>query len=114
MARIPPIDIDSQNVPSGVGNFAIQVKKAFQDLLRILINLSPLENFTGFPYEGTLAAGAEAKITNKLKIVPSGYIIYFCQGGIVQAGDTVWTKDFVYIKNVSAISSATFRIFFFV
>lgn len=114
MAKITPADIDSKNIPPMIEGFATQVKKALTDIAQHLLNLSPLDNFSGFIYEGTVAVSAEVKIKNRAKKVPRGYIVVFCQGGTVQAGTTAWDKDFVYLLNISAVSPAVCRVFFFV
>lgn len=109
MAKITPIDID-ESYPDSI---TTQVKKAFQDLSQILIHLSPTDNFTGFLYTGTIAAATEVKIKNRLPKVPSGYLVTFCQSGNIQAGDTAWSKDFVYLKNAGA-AAIKVKVFFFI
>lgn len=112
MAKIPPFNIDSLTAVKNVPAFARQVKKSFIDLGQILLNLSPTDNFNGFMFEGVIGATTETKITNRLLKVPTGYLIIFCQGGSVQAGNTDWSKDFVYLQNDGA-TSIVVKVFFF-
>lgn len=113
MAKILPADIDTEAVHPMFRDFATQVKKALTDFAHHLLNLSPLDNFSGFVYEGTIAAGVEVKIINRAKKVPMGRLVILCKGGQVEDGPTAWSKDFVYLKNAGA-SSITVKVFFFV
>lgn len=113
MAKINPFDVDSESVHPMIKDFATQVKNAFRDLAGHLLNLSPTDNFSGFLFEGTISAGAETKITNRCKKVPTGYLVIYSKGGNPEAGPTAWSKDFVYLKNGGA-GSITVKVFFFV
>lgn len=112
MAKIAPFDVDSETVHPMLRGLATQVKKALNDIAQHLLSLSPLDNFSGFSYEGTIAAGAEVTIVNRAKKVPTGMLVLFSQFGTVQAGDTDWSKDFVYLKNAGA-SAVKVKVFFF-
>lgn len=112
MAKVPPFNVDEIGDASNIASFATQVKKAFIDLTGMLLNLSPPDNFRGFMFEGSIAAGIEVKIINRLMKVPTGYLVVFAQKGTPVAGPTAWTKDYVYLKNEGA-SAITVRVFFF-
>lgn len=102
MGKVAPIDVDSETVHPMLRGFAGQVKKSLLDLAQHLLNLSPLDNFAGQLYEGTIGATTEVKITNRLKSVPRGKIVIFNQGGQVEDGSTPNTKDFLYLENTGA------------
>lgn len=108
MAKITPFDVEEGQ---GLGR---QVRKAFIDLAQHLLNLSFVDNFKGLQWEGVIPASTEVKIPHRLKRVPSGYVVTFCQGGTIQAGSTPWDVNFVYLTNISAVTAATGRVFFFV
>lgn len=116
MAKITPFDVDDISSSNSALGFARQVKKAFIDLASILLNLSFQDNFKGFWWEGTIPASTELKIPipTAFKRTPAGYVVTFCQGGTLQAGATPWSGDFVYLTNISAVSAAVGRVFFFV
>lgn len=106
MAKIPAFDFDEKSLTASLRN-------AFRDLGQILLNLSPTDNFKGFLWSGTIAVSTETKIPHKLNVVPSGYIITYNQGGTIQAGDALWTNEFVYLKN-SGAATAIGKVYFFV
>lgn len=110
MAKIPPFDIGGR-----LGEFGLvdQIRRAFISLQSILSNLSPVDNFKSYVWSGTIPAATEQEVPHTLKRVPTGYLIIFNSGGILQAGDTKWTADNAYIKNVSSSSDAVGKILFF-
>jgi len=68
-----------------------------------LERLSLNDNFQGFEITLVIPASSETKLRNQLNFIPSKYIVLFQQGnGLVTAGDTAWTRDFLYIKNNGA------------
>lgn len=113
MAKITSFDVDTQSIAQDPVSFATQVKKALFDIAGHLVNLSPFDNFSGFKYEGEIPASTEVRIKNRAMRVPEGYVVTFCKGGAVQAGDTAWSKDFVYLKNPGG-SAITVKAFFFI
>lgn len=112
MAKIAPFDVDSDGVHPMFKPFATQVKKAFIDIAQHFLNLSPIHNFNGFLYEGTIPAGTEIQLVNRAKTVPTGKIVIFNQGGYVEDGATANSKDFVYLRN-PGVASVTVKVFFF-
>lgn len=66
-----------------------------------LRNLKFEDNFDSFQVDISLAAGEEKNnIRNQLKNIPTKYIITFQTGnGLVTAGDTAWTVDYISFKN---------------
>lgn len=83
------------------------------DLIDGLHRLSLTENLEAFENEITIAAGTEVEIRNQLSTPPSGRLVVKHTGdpGVVD-GDTEWTNDFVYLKNVGS-SAATVTVIFF-
>lgn len=112
MAKIPPFDIDARS--SDQPSFMEQVRKSFVSLQNILLNLSPQDNFKGFVWTGNIAAGTEQKIRNKAGAVPFGKMVVRGNGVIISDGTTTWTKDWVYIKNESAIQATGLVVIFFI
>lgn len=108
MAKITPIDIDEKDLKS----LATQVRKAFQDLAQILINLSFQDNFKRMIWEGTIPANTEVLIPHRLKVVPSGYVVIRRKGGIIEDGDTVWTSTMVSLRNQSSTSDSIAKVVF--
>ena len=110
MAKISPFDVGSEDILK----LSREVRKSFESLATILTSLTFQENFNSFLWSGSILAGQELSIKNKIKKnIPTGYLIIFNQGGIVQAGDSVWTNDFLYMKN-SGTDDASVKIIFFV
>jgi hypothetical protein len=82
------------------------------DLVDGLRKLTFGENFQSFEVEVTIAAGAEQEIRNLLRdTVPTKRIIVRGNSNEVVYGDTEWTTDFVYLKNIGA-SDATATVVF--
>lgn len=112
MAKIPPFDIDARG--SDHTSFMEQVRKSFVSLQNILLNLSPQDNFKSFVWEGSIAATTEQKIRNKIGVIPLGRLVVRGNGVIISDGTTTWTKDYVYIKNESAIQATGLVVIFFI
>jgi hypothetical protein len=89
------------------------IRQLIRHLSAGLEKLNLLDNFETFQVDSlSISAGSEVKVRNQLKSIPSGYIIRFQQGnGLVTAGDTKWSKDFIYMKNHGA-SPVTLKILF--
>ena len=76
------------------------LKQLIKHLAPGLERLSFKDNFDGFEVTLIIPASSELKFRNQLKYIPSEYIIKFQQGdGLITAGDTTWTSDFLYMKN---------------
>lgn len=74
------------------------------------------ENASGFIWEGTIAAGAEALIRNKLRdgLIPNRYIVLNqTPVSTLCMGTTVWDRDYVYIFNSALGSTVTGIIYFY-
>lgn len=101
MARFKRID---RNAPMG----------ALRDLVDGLGKLEFTENFDAFLFEGTIAAGTESKIRNRITNgIPSGRVVFgHSGGGTLVDGPTVWDLNFVYIKNTGG-TDAVVKILFF-
>lgn len=86
------------------------------ELLFGLTRLSFEDNFDAFIKKDlTIAAGAEASVANGLptRRIPAYYIILRQTGDSrVIDGDTDWTTDTVYLKNVGS-NSVTITVAFF-
>lgn len=98
-------------------NFRLQNLLNLPELVRELENglrnLRLQDNFNGFLATATIDAGSEYRIANRLKTVPTGYIILKQSSGdnVITAGDTEWSSEFLYMKN-NGTTSATITIFF--
>ncbi len=80
-----------------------------------LRRLSFLDNFEGFLSEVTIPAATELAVKNQFRDarVPRFFLILDDIGqGIIKRGATDWTKDFVYLQNISGGSEAHAFIFF--
>jgi hypothetical protein len=77
-----------------------------------LERLTLKDNFEGFEITLVIPASSEIKLRNQLNFIPSKYIVLFQQGnGLVTAGDTEWTRDFLYMKN-QGVSQVTVKLQF--
>jgi len=89
---------------------------ALKELTTLLRNLSFDDNFQGWVQEVTIPAGSEVKIFNRLENRIPNYRIVL-RGGTnaeqVVDGDTEWTIDSVYLKNLSG-TSVTVKVAFLV
>lgn len=106
MANIGPF-----RVPSSLHDVGSVLRALSSGLRRLTFS----ENFDSWETTQTIASGAEAKIRNEFRDghIPTGFLVTFSRGeNSLVAGTTTWTADFVYIKNVGAVSStATIRFF---
>lgn len=78
--------------------------------------LSPQENLSGFEWEGSLAAGQEAQIRNKLRdgLIPTHYLVLSQEPvPTITRGITAWGQDYVYVRNVASISTVNARVYFY-
>lgn len=93
---------------------SIDLVKTQRELALGLNKLSFNDNFETFQETLTISAGVEAVILNKLTpIIPSKKLIVRGKDGAqnVVDGDTEWTQDFVYLKNVGLTDTVVTVIF---
>lgn len=79
-------------------------------------NLTVLDNMEGFLWEGSIAAGRELQIDNKLRTgyIPMGFSVLSVSGPpTLRKGPTAWTSKYVYLKNVASASTVTAKVFFY-
>lgn len=85
---------------------SVDLSLSLRDLFLNLSNLSFEDNFSAFIENVTIAAGTEIKIRNQLKVIPSSKIILRDYGSnTIVDGDTEWTQDYVYLKNIGMASA---------
>lgn len=86
--------------------------RLIEELSNGLSKLTLGDNFESFEAEFTVAAGAEAKIRNRLNSIPQQWIVTDIQGdGYLSKNTTEWTRDFVYLKN-NGSASVTAKVVF--
>lgn len=86
------------------------------ELRNALSRLSPEDNFRGFLWEGTLEAGVEKRIPNKMRdgSIPRGMLILQIEGQpTIVKGVAEWTAKAVFIKNTASTSTVTAKIYFY-
>lgn len=96
--------------------FSLENLFDFKQLLRHLSaglsKLSLSDNFEGFEITLVIPASSELKFRNQLNFIPSKYIVLFQQGnGLVTAGVSKWTSDFLYMKNWG-LNEVTIKLYF--
>ena len=70
------------------------------------------DNFEGFEATIAIPASTELKLRNQLSFIPTKYIITQQKGnGLLTAGDTAWSANFIYMKNHGP-NSITATVFF--
>ena len=94
-----------------------ELSKTLRELQTGLARFSFSENFETFTITDlAIAAGAEAEIRNEFRngVIPTKWIRVRGDTGSkdVVDGDTAWSANFVYLKNVGA-SAATLTVVFF-
>jgi hypothetical protein len=82
----------------------MEYNRGVRDLSVGLVNLSILENVGGFPWEGTISAGATVTIENILGQIPSGRLVIGSVGLtagtiIIDDSQTPWTSETLYLRN---------------
>jgi len=82
----------------------IHLLRNFKQLSLGLTKLSFADNFEGFSVELEVPAGQEVEITNRLDRIPSQRFVVRGGSGAesVVDGDTAWTQEKLYMKNVGA------------
>lgn len=98
--------------------FSLETLSNFKQILKELsIGLTRLDfvnNFQSFQTEVTITANTEEKIRNELTFIPTKMLIVKQTGNaLVTAGDTVWTANYLYLKNHDAANDATVKVIFF-
>ncbi len=82
------------------------------DLVILLKRLSFSDNFESFQETVIIPATAEVAIENKLRgAIPTQRLFVRSNSADVVDGDTEWTENFVYLKNLGA-SEATVTVVF--
>jgi hypothetical protein len=79
-------------------------------------SLTITDNMEGFLWEGSIAAGKEAQIQNKLRTgyTPMGFSVLSVSGPpTLRRGATEWTSKYVYLKNIASTSTVTAKVFFY-
>ena len=99
-----------------------ELKQLLKELGTGLSRLDLTENFQSFEVEleipdqsqtTLLESSGDFKIRNQLAFIPSRMIIVKQVGnGLVTAGDTAWTSDFLYVRNNDSNETATTKIIF--
>lgn len=78
--------------------------------------LTPEQNSIGFLWEGTITAGTEWQIRNKLRngLVPNRMLL-LGQSPLptLAIGPTAWDGNYVYVRNTAMASAVTATIFFY-
>lgn len=71
-------------------------------------------NFESFEWTGTIDAGVELSIENKLRTgIPSKRMIVRSNIAEITDGASAWTNEFVTLKNHHATDTATLTVVFF-
>lgn len=84
-----------------------------RDLFTGLNKLSFNDNFQSFQVSVTVTASSELAIRNELGVIPTGKIVVRDGGSSdIVDGDTAWTADWVYVKNLSGTDKTVTVIFF--
>jgi hypothetical protein len=94
----------------------VSIDRTLRDLETVLRGLTPGDNFRGFYWEGTLHAGQEVEIRNKMRegTIPTHFLVcYHTPVPTITKGPTAWTKEFVYIRNATTTSDVETKVFFY-
>jgi len=92
------------------------LRNFFRDLTTGLTKLNFVDNFFGFEFSGTIAAGTEKAIINQMGAghIPTDFLITSISGQpTIVKGDTAWTSNTVYLKNTATNTTATLTVFFY-
>ena len=98
----------------------VELNQALKDLFHGINYLNFADNFDSFEFSGTISAGAEERIANRLEKrknlaapIPSGYIVVRNSAGMaIGDGATDWDEKNVYIQNYGGSSTTVTVIFF--
>ena len=100
------------NLQTIINYLTWDLAKNFKELSVGLRSLTLKENFESFIVEITVPASSEISIRNELQVIPSSMIVLRSYGfNDIVDGQTAWTKDFVFVKNISG-SDRTAKIAF--
>lgn len=84
--------------------------------LRVIFrHLSPEDNVNGFLWTGTIEAGVETSIPNKMKdrTNPKYFVVLMIEGVSDLVKGSNWSDSFVTLKNVHPTDSLTATVYFF-
>lgn len=97
-----------------ISYLAIDLVATIRELRVGLTNMSFDDNFDSFAEAITIPAGAELPIRNRLKGIPTEWIVVRTNqyGLSVCDGDTAWSQDYLYLKNTAG-SAAVLTVRFF-
>lgn len=93
---------------------AIELAATIRELRAGLSRLRFEDNFESYLVEISVPINTELKIPNKLKFIPSKFLVVMRdEGGIYLAkGASTWTLDYLYIKNTSLSLAANATLIF--
>lgn len=111
--KIPSFKFFAGGVDQVLDYLKIEHALNLRELITALGKLRFTENFECFKVSVTIPASSEVAIDNKLrpKAIPTERLIVRGNSGSIVDGDTAWTENHVYMKNLAA-SSATVTIIF--
>lgn len=80
-----------------------------------LSSLTPVDNYKGFLWEGTIAANTETVIPNKMRdAIPKYFTVLLIEGvNDLVKGPTEWTNAHVSLKNTNTTTALTAIVVFF-
>lgn len=86
--------------------FLGNVTATLQEWAVLLRGLSFSENFRGYEWSGTIAAGEEVRITHRLKQIPTRFIVLSASGvNCLVKGEGKPSSDFFYLRNMASEGS---------
>ena len=92
------------------------LKSTVSELRAGLQSLTPIDNFKGFLWEGTITANTEVIIPNKMvdRSVPKYFNVLSISGvNDLVKGVAPWTNNYVTLKNHNATTDLTAIVLFF-
>ena len=105
----------SSNIRDVIDYLSIELAATIRELRVGLNHISFADNFDSFESVVTIPVNTELEILNGLNVIPSHYLILSAnKGGLsVCKGDSEWTLERIYLKNVSLTDSANITVRFF-
>jgi hypothetical protein len=100
-----------QTVEEIVQYLELYLANTLADITTAMQRLTFKDNFQSFQVEVTLSAGQELAVRHNLGAIPAGKLIIRSNGAGIVDGDTAWTQDYVYLKNVGASTQTATVIF---
>lgn len=93
---------------------SVDLPKTLRELDLGLRKLEFLDNFETFETTVTIPASTESAIPNELTpIIPTKWIQVSGDGYEIVNGDTAWSQNFVYLKNLNGSTARTVTVIFF-